>query len=130
MPAVGVREPLDVIEECEAGGAAWREAVTSQPLAVQGREETLSDRIIEAIATASHRPEKSGIAQPSPEGQTGVLASLVRGMNDTLRWSPSPDRHVDGFDDQFTTKMIGHRPADDAPAMDVKHHRQREEARP
>jgi hypothetical protein len=51
-------------------------------------------------------------------------------MDGALRWSPSPDGHVDGFDDQLTAEMIRHRPADNAPAVDVKHDRQVEEARP
>jgi hypothetical protein len=51
-------------------------------------------------------------------------------MDEALHWPPSPDRHVDGFDDQFTTKMIRHRPPDNTAAVDVKHDRQVEEARP
>src|SRR3954451_18379479 len=123
MPAVGVVEPLDVIEQREAGGAPRREAVASQQLAFERGKEALGRRVVEAIATAAHRADESDFAQPSPEGQTGVLASLVRVMNDTLRWSASPDGHVDGFDDQLTAEMIGHRPADDAPTVDVEHHR-------
>jgi hypothetical protein len=46
------------------------------------------------------------------------------------RWPAPPDRHVDGFDDQLAAEVIGHRPADNAPTVDVKHDRQGEEARP
>jgi len=130
MSPVGVGEPLDVIEKRKASGAPCGEAVTSQQLAFQGREETLSGRIIEAIAPTSHRPDKSGFAQPSPEGQTAVLASLVGVRDDTRRWSPSPDRHIQSFDDQFAAQMVRHRPPDNTAAVDVKHHRQRAEACP
>src|SRR5215212_2795899 len=115
MSPVGVVEPLDVIKEGEAGGAPRWEPVTSKQLAFEGREEALSRRVVEAIATASHRPDKAGFAQPSPEGQTRVLTALVRMMNNARRWTPTPDRHLHGFDDQFAAQMIGHRPADDAP---------------
>jgi hypothetical protein len=43
-------------------------------------------------------------------------------MDDALRWPPTPDRHIQRFDDQFAAQMIGHRPADDAPAVGVEHH--------
>src|SRR5688500_1792666 len=121
MPAVGVVEPLDVIEEREAGGAPRGEAVTGQQLAFERGEEALGGRVVEAIATAAHRPDESGFAQPSPEGQTGVLAPLVRVMDGAPRWPAPPDRHVDGFDDQLAAEVVGHRPADNAPAADVKH---------
>ena len=45
-------------------------------------------------------------------------------------WPTSPDRHVDGFDDQLAAEMIRHRPADDTPAVDIEYDGQREEARP
>src|SRR5215212_2442456 len=51
-------------------------------------------------------------------------------MDDALHWSPSPDRHIDGFDDQLTAEMIRHRPTDNTAAVDVKHDRQGAEARP
>ena len=130
MPAVGVVEPLDVVEQREPGGAPRGEAVTGEQFAFERGEEALGRRIVEAIATTAHGTDESGFAQPPSEGQAGVLASLVRVMDDALRWPASPDRHVDGFDDQLAAEMIGHRPADDAPAVDVEHHRQIEEPRP
>jgi hypothetical protein len=54
MPAVGVIEPLDVVEEREPGGAPRWEAVPSQQLAFERRDEALGGRIIEAITTAPH----------------------------------------------------------------------------
>jgi hypothetical protein len=51
-------------------------------------------------------------------------------MNNALRWAASGDGHIDGFDDQFAPEMIGHRPPDDAPTVDIKHHRQIEKPCP
>src|SRR5436190_1140866 len=51
-------------------------------------------------------------------------------MNHALHWPTSPDGHVDSFDDQFAAEVIGHRPADDAPTVDIEYDSQVEEARP
>ena len=77
MPAVGVGEPLDIVEQREPGGAPRREAVTSEQLAFEGREEALGRRIVEAIATTAHRTDEPSFAQPPSEGKTRVLTPLV-----------------------------------------------------
>ena len=83
---------------------------------------------LSAIALSKQSPRlpietKSPASRSAAEGQAGVLASLVGVMDDALRWSASPDRHVDGVDDQFAAEVIGHRPADNAPPVDVQHDR-------
>src|SRR5215213_1328452 len=130
MSPVRVVKPFAVIEERESGGAPRREAVTSKQLAFEGGKEALGRGVVEAIATAPHRADEPSFAQSPSEGKARVLTSLVGVMDEARRWPASPDRYVDGFDDQFAAEVIGHRPTDNTAAVDIKHHGQIEEARP
>ena len=82
MPAVRVREALESVEKRQAGGVPGGEAVTSEQLAFKGGKETLSSRVICAIATTAHGSRESSFAEPSTEGQARVVAALVRVMHD------------------------------------------------
>ena len=55
MPAVGVGEPLNVVEQRESGGAPRGEAVTGEQLAFERGEEALGRRVVETIAATAHR---------------------------------------------------------------------------
>src|SRR5271165_2121944 len=50
-------------------------------------------------------------------------------MDDAIGFA-TIDRHVERFQNEFGAQMIGHRPADDAPAVSVKHDREIQEACP
>ena len=72
-----VVEPLDVVEQGKSGRVARRERVSSEQFSFEGGKETLRHRIVEAIPPTAHRGRHPCLAQPSPEGEAGVLAPLV-----------------------------------------------------
>ncbi len=81
--------------------------MTSKQLAFEGGKEALGRCVVEAIATAPHRADEPSFAQSPSEGKARVLTSLVGVMDEARRWPASPDRHVDGFDDQLAAEVIG-----------------------
>src|SRR5688572_29969164 len=92
-------------------------------LTLERREETLTHRIIEAVAHAAHRGTHSGRATAQTEGERGVLAALVGVMNHA-DWLPLLHGHVQGFDDQLASQVRRHSPAHDPPAPDIQHDRE------
>ena len=58
-----------------------------------------------------------------------TLAAMV-GMMNHGGGTTLPERHVECFEHQFCTQMGFHRPAHDAPAERVEHHREIEKAHP
>ena len=75
-----------------------------------------------------------GIVRPMiecpPKGGNSKLPSLVRVMNDSLRRPAAPGCHIDGFDDELTAQVIGHRLADDELTVDIENRRQRVAEKP
>ena len=48
-------------------------------------------------------------------------------MDDRMR-SALPERHVQGVEHEFGAQMVGHRPADHAPAEGIEHHGEEQES--
>lgn len=64
-----------------------------------------------------------------PEGERGMLAALVRVMDDAL--GPTLDhRHLERVQHQVRLEVRGHGPAHDPPAVHVQDHREEQKARP
>ncbi len=100
MSPVRVVEAPDVVEECQPRRVARRERLSREQFAVEGGEETLPHRVVEAIAPTAYRGDYPGLALPPPEGVTRGSASLVRIVDDSGGSSP-PERHLDRFDDRL-----------------------------
>ena len=61
---------------------------------------------------------------------TCAQAALVAVMHDAATGTPVPDRHVERVEHDLGRETLGHGPAHDAPAEDVEHDRDVEEAGP
>jgi len=130
MPAVGVIEPLDVVEEREAGGIPRREGVSGEQFAFERGEEALRHRVVEAIPPTAHRGRHPRLAQPPPEREARILAPLVRVVNDSGDRSALPQGHFDRFDHYLRAEMLRHRPTDDAPSACIQDDREIKESGP
>jgi len=51
-------------------------------------------------------------------------------MMDHILGTTSIDRHVERFEDQLGSQVIGHRPTDNAPTVGIDHYREIQEAGP
>ena len=83
VPPVRVVPPLDEVEDRQSCFGSRLEASTVRQLALEGREEILAHRIVEAIGDRSHRRPDSRLPAPPPERDGGILAALI-GMVDPV----------------------------------------------
>ena len=89
--------------------------------ALKSCKKRLRHRIVVRIADRSHGGHDAGFATAFAERVAGVLAPMVRMMDDIDR-TPLCDRHVQRRQHQLGAQVIGHRPADDLARIHVQHH--------
>jgi hypothetical protein len=81
-----------------------------RPLSLQGREEAFRGGVVPTIASATHAAGDAVCAQQPLEVFAGVLASLVRMMQQRPRGASAPNRqHRVG--DELRRHLRAHRPA-------------------
>ena len=102
VPAVRVVPPLEEFEHRPTGLVPRTEVMTVQQLAFQRGEEALAQGIVVAVSGRSHRRPDTGFPTTLAEGDRRVLGSLV-GVVDHPSRTASPDRHVQGVEDQLGT---------------------------
>src|ERR1700722_7676647 len=119
MPPVRVVPAFDELEDGEFRLPRRLEAATNEQLAFERGVEAFAHRVIVTVADGTHRREDSLFPAALPEGDRGVLRSLVRVVNDANRVAPI-DRHVQRAEHEFGAQVIRHSPADDAPAEGVE----------
>jgi len=91
-------------------------------------EEALAHRVVVAVADRSGGGTNPVSSTTAAEFNRGVLSSLIRVMNDALRWSSLLERHLQCRRDQLGSQVILHRPADDPSTPGIEHHCQVEKA--
>lgn len=123
VPAAGVVERLEVVEDDELGLTAGREPAVRllvEQLALQGGEHALGQRVIEAIRDAAHARQRPVPAQLPIQSVTGVLAAPVAVMDHPGDMpAAAVHGHANRVDDQVGLAVRRHRPADDQAAEDV-----------
>lgn len=129
MPAVRIVPPFNEIEDLCAGVALILEAMKREQLAFERGVEALAHRIIVAITNGSHRRSNPRFLAVLAERDRSILASSVRVVNHVLGFA-AEDCHVEGFENEFGAQMIGHRPTDNAAAVDVEIDRKVQKAGP
>ena len=118
---------LDEVEDGHASLGLSPETATVQKLALQGCEETLTHRVVEAIADRTGRRANASLAAAKAKRNGGVLAALVRVVDYFGRPSP-PDRHVESLEDKFGPQVARHRPANYPSAPGIHHDGEIQEA--
>src|SRR5690348_17568965 len=99
------------------------EPAALEQFAFEGREEALAQGVVIGIADRTHRGSHTGLTTAVAELDRGVLRTLV-GVVDHAPGSPCHERHVQSIEHQSCGERGGHRPANDAAAEGVEHHRE------
>ncbi len=120
MPPSGIVPSLDELEDGDACLGKGPEAAAVNQFAFQCREEALAERIVVAITDRSSRRADASAATAVAEGDRGILRSLIGVMDDAIG-SALPERHVEGIEHEAGAQVVGHGPADHAPAEDIQH---------
>src|SRR4030065_2520845 len=129
MSAMGIVPTLDELEHGMAGFLGRTEGSTIEEFTLQSGEETLTQSVVVAISERSHRRANAGLATTLPEGQRGVLATVIRVVDDAMG-VPLMDGHVQSLQHQFGAQVSGHGPTYHSAAPGVQYHRQVQEPGP
>lgn len=104
-------------------------AASGDELALQAGKEALGHGVVVGIASTVHGGAHTHVLTALAKGQTGVLAALVRVVNDGVGFAGVQD-HVEGGHDQFGGHVFAKGLAYDLAAVDIEHHAQVREAGP
>src|SRR6201997_5892202 len=129
MTASRIVEALDEGEYGASRLGLRLEPAAIEQFAFEGREEALAHGIVISIADRTHRGSHTGLTTAVAELDRGVLRTLV-GVVDHAPGSPCHECHVQSIEHQSCGERGGHRPANDAAAEGVEHHREIEKTRP
>src|SRR5207253_8185428 len=84
MAASRVVPAFDEVEDGEAGVGLSREPLSIEQLALERCEEALAERVVVGVADTAHRGPNAGRPTPTSEGERGVLAAVVRVIDDNV----------------------------------------------
>src|SRR5438128_2661894 len=129
MTASGIVPAFDEVDDSEGRVGLRAEVLPIEQLALEGPEEALAQRVVVRVADRTHGRPDAGLATPLAEGHRGVLAALIRVMNDVRR-PTLRDGHLQRGQDELSPEMGFHRPADHASAPDIEDDGEIEEAGP
>ncbi len=118
MPAARIVPALDELEDGHASLGLGLEL----PPVEESRTpvaKKLSHKALSSVADRAHRRPCACLFASKPEGDGGVLRSLV-GVMDHVAWSPLSERHVQCIEHELGPQAVAHRPADDAPAEGIE----------
>lgn len=117
MASLGVVEPFEVVEQRQSRGLMRRKSLPAEQSAFQCREETLCHRVVETVPATPHRRHDPRFPQSRSDGETRVLAPLIRVMNHPGGGPTTQNRHRDRVADECGAQVIRHRPANNAPTI-------------
>ena len=93
MPALEVVEALDVIEHIGLGLGPCAIRLARCPFRLERGEEAFHRSIVPDIARSAHGTGDAIVRQQQPERLAGILASLIRVMQQGPGLAPPPDGH-------------------------------------
>src|SRR5579883_3615663 len=103
MASLAVVEDLNVLEQGSPGHEARQERLAGQEFALQGRKEALSHRVVITVADRSHRAADAHRLTAFAKEQRGILAAMIRMVNDAFARLAIPDRHLQRAHHQLRT---------------------------
>src|ERR1700690_1536767 len=124
MPTTWIVEPLHVVEQICSGFVPSPVDPAADPLGLQAREEALHGRVVPHVATSAHAARDTEFDEQCLELFTGVLATLIRVMQQLLGPATSPDRHDQRIGDQLRCHVLAHRPTHHASREQIQHDRE------
>lgn len=104
VPACGIVEALDVIENVSLRVVVRAICLPADPFGLHRREEALHRRIVPDVARSAHRAGDAIVGYQPLKLLARVLAALVRVMQQGIGLSTSPDRHHQ----RISHKLSGH----------------------
>src|SRR5713226_4221845 len=96
VAALGVVVGLDEVEDRASSLVSSPKDLPVEQLTLEGGEEALGHRVVEAIAAAAHRLDEACLANASTVGQARVLTALIR-MSDGALGLAATDSHFESL---------------------------------
>ena len=130
MQSPPVVEPLDPVEDGLACRSARRPRLAVDQFRLEGRHETLGQRVVVTVSGTAHRRGHAVLGEQCLIGARRILAAAIRVMDQRSRWPAPDERHGQRITGQFPAQMLRHRPPHDPTRAGIKDHRQIQPAFP
>lgn len=114
---------FDELKDSQACFGLCVEGMAIEQLTFESSKEALAEGIVITIADGAHGGADSSFPAALAKGQRGVLAALVRVMDDTF-WLALLNGHVQSIHHQGGVEMSGHRPTHHLAAPGIHDDRQ------
>ena len=111
MATVRVVEAFDITEHVRLGLCPRSVDLLAHPLGLEGREEAFHSGVIPDVAGPAHRTGDPVVGHEPLELLAGILAALVRVMQQGIGFPAPPDRHDERVGDELCRHRATHRPA-------------------
>lgn len=121
VPACGIVEAFDVIEHVLSRVVARVIGFACDPFGLQRGEEALHRSVVPDVAGPAHRAGDAIVDHQPLELLAGILAALVRVMQQRIGLATAPDRHDQRIGDELRRHRVAHRPADYPPREEIDH---------
>src|SRR5262245_2276218 len=120
MPPFRVVVVLDVVADRVVRFSAGLEGAAVDQLLLQRSKEALSDRVVPAIAGATHTAFGAVMLQQSTVRPARVLAAAVCVMHQPSRWLPACQRVLQCRNGQVQLERLVQRPAYDSSREEIR----------
>ncbi len=120
MPAFWIVEPFDVIKDVCTSMITSHVMGAAASLRLYRGEEAFHGCVIPTITSTTHAAFNALSGQERLELLAGVLATLVRVMQQCGLRNSAPDRHQQGVANKLSRHLLFHRPANDSTRVKVQ----------
>jgi hypothetical protein len=112
VAAMGLVPGLDPLEDGQRQLLPALPVVLVEQLELEGAEEALGHRVVEAVPDAAHGAEQAGAPQPATECPRGVMGAVAGvGHRRAGGRSTPPQGHLQGVEDALGADVVGDGPA-------------------
>ena len=123
MIAGAIIEDLNVFKYIQSGFISGGVGLVEYQFGFEGTKEAFRQSIVIAIAFAAHTTKHFVFGQQGLIVVAGILTATVGMMEQSWQGLSGGNGHLQGVDDQLAMQALTHRPADDPPCIEIKHHR-------
>lgn len=119
MPTLPIVEALGELKERATRLVMGPEGPSIEQFTLYGRKKALSQGVIVTIPGRAHRTPDTEVTTLLAESLRGILASMIRMVDEARARMPVPDGHAQGCQDELGSQMLRHGPAHYSATEDV-----------
>lgn len=120
----------EILADGLASASACRPRSAAEQLRLQGPKEAFRDRVVPAVASATHAAGDTASLERLAVRLAGVLTAPIPMVEQAQLWLAQTQGHLERVEHQLLLKAFGHRPTHHPAREQIEDHRQVEPALP